>query len=48
MAQDGDDLLWLALLKQGVVDDNVLLPRQTIEVSIAVGATLAAINDVQL
>lgn len=48
MAQDGDDLLGLALLKQGIVDDNVLLPGQTIEVSIAVGATLAAINDVQL
>jgi hypothetical protein len=47
MAQDGDDLLGLALLKQGVVDDNVLLPGQTVEVSIAVGTTLAAIDDVQ-
>lgn len=48
MAQDGDDLLGLALLKQGIVDDNVLLPGQTVEVSIAVGTTLAAIDDVQL
>jgi hypothetical protein len=48
MAQDGDHLLGLALLKQGVVDNNVLLPGQTVEVSIAVGTTLAAINDVQL
>ena len=48
VAQDGDHLLWLALLHQGIIDDNVLLPGQTIEVSIAVGTALAAIDDVQL
>lgn len=48
VAQDGDHLLWLALLQQGIINDNVLLPGQTIEVSIAVGTALAAIDDVQL
>jgi len=48
VAQHGNNLLRLALLKQGIVDDNVLLPRQTIEVSVAMGTALAAINDVQL
>jgi hypothetical protein len=40
--------LWLALLQPGIINDNVLLPGQTIEVSIAVGTALAAIDDVQL
>lgn len=48
VAQDGDHLLWLALLQEGIINDNVLLPGQTIEVSIAVGTALAAIDDVQL
>lgn len=48
VAQDGDHLLWLALLQQGIINDNVLLPGQTIEVSITVGTALAAIDDVQL
>ena len=43
-----NNLLGLALLDQGIVDDNVLLPGHAKEVGVAVGAALAAINDVQL
>lgn len=42
------DLLGFALLDEGVVDDDVLLPRKAEEVGIAVGASLASINDVEL
>lgn len=48
VAQNGDHLLRLALLQQGIINYDVLLPGQTIEVSIAVGTALAAIDDVQL
>ena len=48
VAENSDDLLRLTLLKQGVVDDNVLLPWQTVEVSVTVGTALAAINNMQL
>ena len=43
-----NDLLRLALLNQRVVNDNVLLPRQTKEVRVAVRAALAPVNHVQL
>lgn len=42
------DLLGLALLDEGVVDDDVLLPWQTKEVGVAVCASLASINNVEL
>lgn len=48
VAQNSDDLLRLALLDQGIVDDNVLLPGETVEVGVAVGAALATVDDVQL
>lgn len=48
VGQHSDNLLFLALLDQGVVDDDVLLPGQTEEIGIAVGAALAAVDDVQL
>lgn len=48
MGQHSNDLLGLALLHQGVVDDNVLLPRQTVEIGVGVGASLATIDDVKL
>lgn len=48
VAQHSDNLLWLALLDQSIVEDDVLLPRQTIEVGIAVSTALAAVNDMQL
>lgn len=48
MAQDCNNLLRLTLLDQSVVDDDVLFPRETIEVGVAVCAPLAAVNDMQL
>lgn len=48
MAQHCNNLLRLALLEQSVIDDDVLLPRKTVEVSVTVSTALAAINDVQL
>ena len=44
--QDSDDLLGLALLDQGIINDDMLLPGQAEEVGIAVRAALAAVNDV--
>lgn len=48
VAQDSNNLLGLGLFDQGIVNNNVLLPWQTVEVSIAVSAALAAVDDVQL
>lgn len=48
VCENSHDLLGFTLLNEGVVDDNVLLPWQTEEVGIAVGASLASINDVEL
>lgn len=45
VGQDGNHLLGRALLDEGVVDDNVLLPRHAKEVRIAVGAARAAVDD---
>jgi len=41
------DLFGVRLLNQGIVDDNLLLPRQTGEVGVTVSTTLAAIDDLQ-
>ena len=46
--QNSNNLFRFALLNQGVVDNNVLLPGQTKEVGVAVSAALASINDEQL
>lgn len=48
VAQHSNNLLRFSLLDQGIIDDNVLLPWQAVEVGIAVGTALAAVNDVQL
>lgn len=48
VCENGHDLLGFTLLDEGVVDDDVLLPWQTKEVGVAVGASLASINDVEL
>ena len=48
MSKNCDDFLRLGLFNQGIVDNNVLLPRKTEEVSIAVGAALASVNNVKL
>lgn len=47
MSKDGDYLVILALLDQRIIDDDVLLPRKTEEVGIAMSAALAAIDDVE-
>ena len=48
MRQHGYHLLLLALLDQRVEQDNLLLPRQTREVGIAVRAPFAPVDDLQL
>ena len=48
MSQNGNDLLRITLLDQSIVNNNVFLPRKTIEVCIAVSAALATIDNVQL
>lgn len=47
VGENSDNLLGLALLDEGVVDDNVLLPWETEKVGVAVSAALASINDVE-
>ena len=42
------DFLVGGLFDQSIVNDNLLLPRETGEVSIAVSAALAAVDDLQL
>lgn len=46
--EHSNDLLGFALLNQGIVDDNVLLPRQAKEVGVAVSRALTTINHVEL
>ena len=48
VTKHSNNLLGLALLKKSVVDDNVLLPRQAVEVGVGVCAALAAIDNVEL
>jgi hypothetical protein len=50
VCQHSLDLLLCALLQQRVEDDNLLLanPRKSSEVGVAVGAALAAVDDLQL
>lgn len=48
MTEHGDNLFGFALLDQRIVDDNVLFPWKSVEVGIAVGTALAAVNNVQL
>lgn len=47
VSQNRSDLLGVTLFDQGIVDDNVLLPRHAKEVGVAVRAALAAINHKQ-
>lgn len=48
MRKDSDNLIRFALLNQGIIDDNVLLPRKTEEISIGVSASLASVDDIEL
>lgn len=43
--QDGNDFIRVRLLDKSIVNDNVLLPRQTIEIGVRVGTALRPIND---
>lgn len=46
--KNSNNLLRLALLNKSIVDDNVLLPGETKEIRVGVGAALAAVDDVEL
>lgn len=48
VGKNGNDFIGLRLFNQGVVNDNVLLPRQTVEIGIRVRASFASINDKEL
>ena len=48
MAKHSGDFLDVRLLDQGIVDDDLLLPWQTVEICIAVCAPLTTVNDIQL
>jgi hypothetical protein len=47
VGKNGDDLVGFRLFNQGVINDNVLLPWQTVKVGVGVRASLASINDKQ-
>lgn len=46
--QNGSHFFGLALLNQGIVDYNVLLPWQTKEIGVAVRASFAPVDNIQL
>lgn len=48
VGENSNDLLSLALLNQSIEQDDMFLPGHSKEISIAVGASLAAIDDVEL
>jgi hypothetical protein len=48
MAQNGDNLLRFALLDKSVINHDMLFPRQSVKISIAMCASLATINDIKL
>ena len=47
MAKYGGDFLDVGLLDQGVVDDDLLFPWQTIEICVAVCTPFTTVNDIQ-
>lgn len=48
MTQHSDNLLRFTLLKQSIIDDDMLLPRETVEIGVGVGTALAAVDNMQL
>lgn len=48
VCKNSDNLLGLALLNQGIKDDNVLAPGETVEVGVAVSAALGTIDNVEV
>ena len=47
VCQYAHDFFRFALLYQGVIDDNMLLPRQTVKVCVAVSASLAPVDHIE-
>ena len=47
MTEDCNNFLRFALLDEGIVNDNMLLPWQTKEICVAVCTSLASINDIE-
>ena len=48
VGEDGNDLLDLALLNQGVKDDNVLAPGKAVKVGVAMRATLGTVDNIEV
>lgn len=48
VSKNSNNLIRLALLDESIVDNNVLLPGETKEIGVGVGASLASINDIEL
>lgn len=48
VGENRDNLVNLALLDQGIVNDNVLAPGETVEVGIAVAAALGTVDDIEV
>lgn len=48
VSEDGNDLADSALLNQGIIDDNLLAPGQSVEVRVAVGTALGTIDNVEV
>jgi hypothetical protein len=48
VSKNSNNLIRLALLNESIVDDDVLLPGETKEIGVGVGASLASINDIEL
>lgn len=48
VCQNSFDFLVRALLQESIVDDNLLLPGQTSEISVAMSTALTTINNLKL
>ena len=48
VSEDGNDLADFALLNQGIIDDNLVAPGQSVEVRVAVGTALGTIDNVEV
>ena len=47
VAKNRNNLFRFALFDQGIVDNNVLVPRQSVEISVAMSAPLASVDDME-
>jgi hypothetical protein len=48
VSKNSNNLIRVALLNESIVDDDVLLPGETKEIGVGVGASLASVNDIEL